>query len=596
MSECERRRRSPPHSTVDRLCLSVLPPAVHRFIFSQSEETTVLRLLVRATFGAVSGLVMFVGLAHSLPLSVDLKIAAGCVFTGVCILCGAFSTSFRCSVLLMLPSILGSRGRTYLMVFILSVLYTGPLSNIEHNIRGVALSLSCNLDLQIQNSRLLWRDAIKPLSTIMEQLVDDNTDFEAESRSVPAKFQVIRDEVASRYGYERLSGNSTQERFTSRTMMQCDSVVDGGIKRCSDWFITKWEECMKTIAVPVINHIFCVPMTFYFLCDVMRVMTPWCREQIPVEGNFGQLYDQLDGAVDMLSGEFSSQLLVEEQQQRSVLGGAVLDQEFSVSVSRSFQKLSSVMAQILDLLQLLLSFTFISIFSRAVSYDREYRKDIRFDNVYVTTHFRQIDARRKREGKRCVLPLRRPEKKKLIDPRRLRIHLDEFREVIVSRHTYSQFNLSSGHDVDIRVEGDSMMSHLLKKTITAFNSSSHLKVHTDNRACVTRPSSLSLDVYVTCGCCVLLVALFTLLQVYTNRLRRVIAMFYHPLREKKRIIYLYNLQLQKRIYCIDKKCITKHERSKRTVFQRLTSWGRQLCCKNKRPKKESDSETHYSPG
>lgn len=40
-------------------------------------------------------------------------------------------------------------------------------------------------------------------------------------------------------------------------------------------------------------------------------MTPWCREQIPVEGNFGQLYDQLDGAVDMLSGEFSSQLLVE---------------------------------------------------------------------------------------------------------------------------------------------------------------------------------------------------------------------------------------------------------------------------------------------
>lgn len=40
-------------------------------------------------------------------------------------------------------------------------------------------------------------------------------------------------------------------------------------------------------------------------------MTPWCRENIPVEGNFGQFFDQLNVSVDLLSREFSAELTVE---------------------------------------------------------------------------------------------------------------------------------------------------------------------------------------------------------------------------------------------------------------------------------------------
>lgn len=40
-------------------------------------------------------------------------------------------------------------------------------------------------------------------------------------------------------------------------------------------------------------------------------MTPWCREQIPVEGNFGQLFDQLNASIDRLSGEFSAGVAVQ---------------------------------------------------------------------------------------------------------------------------------------------------------------------------------------------------------------------------------------------------------------------------------------------
>ncbi|XP_058504243.1 E3 ubiquitin-protein ligase DCST1 isoform X1 [Solea solea] len=614
MTQQDKRRRSAPHSTVEQVSLCVCPSSVHHLVFSQ--ECVWAQLLVRCVFGVISGAGLFLGVSHSLPLTFDLRLAVGSVFVGVCVVCGALSSSFRCSVLLMFPSMLGSRGRAYLFVFILSVLYTGPVSNMERNVRAAALSLSCNLDLQVHHSRLLWRDAVSPYTHILQELQDDKAEFESDAVNVSRRFQIIRDEVVAQYGYNQ-TGNSSQERFTTQTMMQCDRVVTEGVNRCSDWFRGKWEECMEVIAVPVINHVFCVPMTFHFLCDVMRVMTPWCREHVPVEGNFGQLYDELDVSVEMLSREFSTELVVQEQQQRSVLSGPVMDQEFTQTVRGSLQKLNAVMKEVLDVLQLLLSFTFITIFTRAFSYVRYYRKDIRFDNVYVTKYFRLIDARRKKAGKRCVLPLTRSGKKKLIEPRSLRIHPDEFKEVvsgvlqllsvsllgvvlliidfslvhtldIVSRHTISQFNVTSIRKVDIKVGGDSMMARLLRKTVSAFNSSSILHIQTDNQACVSPPSTLSADVYVYCVCCVLLVALFTLLQVYTNRLRRVIAAFYHPQREKKRVLFLYNLQLQRHMSSVDSGHRT------RTVFHSLTTWGCRRC-RHDRREAESDSETHYDP-
>uniref|UniRef100_A0A672HX66 Dendritic cell-specific transmembrane protein-like domain-containing protein n=1 Tax=Salarias fasciatus TaxID=181472 RepID=A0A672HX66_SALFA len=95
--------------------------------------------------------------------------------------------------------------------------------------------------------------------------------------------------------------------------------------------------------------------------------------------------------------------------------------------------------------------------------------------------------------------------------------------------------------------------------------------------CVSPPTLLPVTVYVSCVGCVLLMALFSLLQVYTNRLRRVIAAFYYPKREKRRILFIYNLQLHRRISSPDK-TRTRGRRGKPvTVFQRLARWWRRLC-------------------
>lgn len=55
--------------------------------------------------------------------------------------------------------------------------------------------------------------------------------------------------------------------------------------------------------------------------------------------------------------------LLQEQEQQEVLGGAGIDQ-FTHSVMESFRRLTKTMGQVLNILQLLLSFTFVTIFTQ----------------------------------------------------------------------------------------------------------------------------------------------------------------------------------------------------------------------------------------
>ncbi|XP_031658918.1 E3 ubiquitin-protein ligase DCST1 isoform X2 [Oncorhynchus kisutch] len=314
---------------------------------------------------------------------------------------------------------------------------------------------------------------------------------------------------------------------------------------------------MDAIKAPVINHILCVSMRFHFLCDIMRVMKPWCREDIPVEGNFGQTFDKLNFSIDALSREFSTNVVLQEEEQQSVFGVSALREDFTESLSKAFEETKVIMDQFLGLIQLLLSCTFITIFTSAFGYARQYTQDVRFDNIYITTYFRQIDARRKRADKRYLLPLKKAERGLFINPRSLSIHPSELKLVmasllqvvslavfvcvllavdmvlhhifdIIRRHTFTKFSLTSSHHIDINVGGQSMMAKLLRKTIGAFNTSSNLDMQSSNQHCLPQPRALTKEDYLWSFVPLLMMALMCCLQVYSNRLRRVIAAFYFP--------------------------------------------------------------------
>lgn len=116
-------------------------------------------------------------------------------------------------------------------------------------------------------------------------------------------------------------------------------VIDKAIERCQAWFETKHESCMRHIVVPLISHLLCLPMKFKFLCHIVKGEAPaswapwgggcwgpmlrpgtpssptviyiWCRDRIPVEGNFGQTYDKVNASVNHLQQDFSAQLVIQ---------------------------------------------------------------------------------------------------------------------------------------------------------------------------------------------------------------------------------------------------------------------------------------------
>ncbi|XP_017568556.1 E3 ubiquitin-protein ligase DCST1 [Pygocentrus nattereri] len=580
------KQKKSPHSTLEKVSELILPSIVQRFLFSPASEFPVARLFMGAVFGAFSGSALFLGLFHNISMSNFHRVIAGYVFVAACVLGGMFSSFFRCTMLLMFPSMLGSRGQAYLMVFVLHGLYQGPMSNIQNNVQDVAFSLGCNIDLQISHSKIMWRAVTEPFVQVLQDIVHDNVKLQREAQNVSRQFQGIRDEVMGQYGYDSqnpiAAGNSTQEQYAAKTMMRCDYVVNQGIDRCQQWFSAKWEECMDTVKSPVINHFLCVPMKFEFLCNVMRVMTPWCKEEIPVEGNFGQTFDKLNFSISKLGEQFTTNVVLQKLDQ-SMYGVTVLQNEFRNELSRSFKEKRDIVDQIAKIVQMLLSFTFITIFTSAFGYAKQYTRDIRFDNVYITTYFRQIDTRRKRAGKRYLLPLKKAERRSFIDAWSLKIHPSELKLVIVGlvqvvslalfvsvilatdgilyhifniirRHTFTEYSLSSSHDIHIDVDGESMLAKLLRKTIGAFNTSSKLDMQSSNQQCLPQPRALSQTDYLWSILPLLLMGLMCCLQVYTNRLRRVITTFYFPKREKRRILFLYNLQIQRRISYVNRQC------------------------------------------
>ncbi|XP_017335363.1 E3 ubiquitin-protein ligase DCST1 isoform X3 [Ictalurus punctatus] len=553
-------RKKAPHSTLERVSKLILPDVAHRFLFGPTSDYPLARLLIGAVFGAISGTALFLGLMYNISLTNFHRVIVGYVFIALCVLGGMLSSYFRCSVLLMFPSILGSRGQAYAMLFIIQCLYQGPISNIQHNVQDVVFSIGCNIDLQIGYSKIMWRTVSEPFIQVFQEIVADSVQLQKEAQNVSRQFQGIRNEVMGEYGYDSIgqnitpTGNSTQEQYTAKTMMRCE------------------------------------------------LMTPWCKEQIPVEGNFGQTFDKLNSAISKLGEQFTTNVVYEKIEDQPMFGTTVFQDEFRKELTRTFKEKRNTIEQISRIMQILLSFTFITVFISAFGYARKYTRDICFDNVYITTYFRQIDERRKRRGKRYLLPLKKPEKSTFINPWSLTIHSNELQPVtaslvqvvslalfvcvllatdrvlyhifdIIRRHTFTEQSVKSSHEIHIDIRGESMLAKLLRKTIGAFNTSSNLDLRSSNWQCLPQPHALSQADYLWSTLPVLLMGLMCCLQVYTNRLRRVITTFYFPKREKKRILFLYNLQIQRRITFVNRlsKQLRHQRRAPKPVLSMLLS-------------------------
>ncbi|XP_049736626.1 E3 ubiquitin-protein ligase DCST1 [Elephas maximus indicus] len=592
----KRPRRKLPHTTVQRLLSWGLPVSCSRFLWRQPGEFPVTAFLLGAGTGGLLAIGLFQLLVNPMNIYEDQKMMTLYSLAGLGAMGWGTSPHIRCASLLIVPKMLGKEGRLFVLGYALAAIYEGPVANLRYNLNEVIASLGCTVELQINNTRAAWRTSTAPLRAVFKDLLGSKDSLKAETLNISNSFEDLDAQVKSEAGFKLEDATdseetvwdvetrqapasrqplSTQKMFELKTKLRCSYVVSKAVLSCQRWFDRKHEQCMQRIWVPLFNHLLCLPMKFKFLCSITKVMEVWCRNRIPVEGNFGQTYDSLNQSVHSLTGEFSANINLKEEKQAGVLGLNSSWEHMSTEVRNYVRSQEARLEWTLGLLQVLLSCTFLLVLHTSFSYVDSYNQDIRFDNIYISTYFCQIDERRKKLGKRTLLPLRKAEEKFVIFPCKPTIQASEMKNAVrellesvpvlllllvlcgldwalysifdtIRHHSFLQYSFRSSHKLEVKVEGDSMLARLLRKTIGALNTSSETVVESNNMPCLPQPESMDAQAYLRAALPIGLLVCLCLLQAFGYRLRRVIAAFYFPKREKKRILFFYNELLRKR--------------------------------------------------
>ncbi|XP_035980349.2 E3 ubiquitin-protein ligase DCST1 isoform X3 [Halichoerus grypus] len=586
----------PPTPAVQRLLSWGLPVPCSRFLQRQPGSFPIAAFLLGASTGGLLAMGLFQLLVNPMNIYEGQKMVALYSVVGLGALGWGTSPHIRCASLLLVPKMLSREGRLFVLGYALAAIYEGPAANLRYNLNEVIASLGCTVDLQVNNTRAAWRVSTAPLRAVFKDLLGSKDSLKAETQNISKSFEELDAQVNSDTGYaaENATGFegtarsvdthralpprprlSTQKMYELKTKLHCSHVVDRAILSCRRWFDHKHEQCMQRIWVPLLKHLLCLPMKFKFFCGIAKAMEVWCQRRIPVEGNFGQTYDSLNRSIHDLEGEFSATIELKEEKQAAVLGLSPSWEHMSTELRDYVRHQEAQLEWALGLLRALFSCTFLLVLHAAFSYTDSYNGDIRFDNIYISTYFCQIDERRRKLGKRTLLPLRKAEKKTVIFPCDPSVQASEMRNVVrelvetlpvlllllllcgldwalysifdtIRHHSFLQYSFRSSHKLEVKVGGDSMLARLLRKTIGALNTSSETGVQSNNMACLPQPVSLDARAYVRAALPVGLLLCVCLLQAFAYRLRRVIAAFYFPKREKKRILFLYNDLLRKR--------------------------------------------------
>ncbi|XP_051012883.1 E3 ubiquitin-protein ligase DCST1 [Acomys russatus] len=590
-----RQQRKQPHTTMQRLLRCGLPVSWSRFLWRQPGEFPATSFLLGAGTGGLLAIGLFQLLVNPMDLYEEQKMTALYGLASLGAIGWGTSPHTRCASVLLVPKMLGKEGRLFVLGYALAAISKGPAANLQYNLNEVIASLGCTVELQINNTRAAWRVSTAPLRAVFKDLLASKDSLKAETWNISTSFEDLDVQVKSDIGYSPEDNAtdtgpgtetrgapvgrhhlSTQKRYELKTRLRCSYVVDKAIISCHRWFEKKHQQCMQRIWVPLLNHLLCLPMKFKFFCSIAKVMEVWCHKRIPVEGNFGQTYDSLNQSIHGLYGEFSANIDIKEEKQAAVLGVNTSWEHVSTEVRDYVRQQEAHLQWAVGLLHVLLSCTFLLVFHASFSYMDSYNWDIRFDNIYISTYFYQIDARRKKLGKQSLLPLRKAEKRSVIFPFKPTIQASEMRNVArelletlpilllllvlcgldwalysvfdtIRQHSFLQYSFRSSHKLEVKVEGDSMLARLLRKTIGALNTSSDTGlVESNNMPCLPQPIGLDAKAYWETSLPTCLLVCLCLAQAFGYRLRRVIAAFYFPKREKKRVLFLYNELLRKR--------------------------------------------------
>ncbi|XP_006814964.1 DC-STAMP domain-containing protein 2-like [Saccoglossus kowalevskii] len=522
-------------------------------------------------FGFISGLFMttFFFCLFILKLDYDVYYACGlAVLLGAFLSFGlAFSSPVRCMVLLMIPQLFSSTGRIVLLAYAMLLVMSGPMANINNNLNIASKSQACGSALAYNQSQEIFNMATAPLSVVIDSVEEVVESMKEIVREVKTSFEGIADALDA-------VGDSIQTSidWLNGIVDKCNEKMGAPETLCREKFQDAEKKCKR---IPVIN----------IACGVISLV-----ENVCAVAGIGKLFCLIPGAIVglIVSTITTGCTMVLDELEKEFYVNVDISHNFSYDantsktvsqitegISREIEKRTRIFSTILMWASRGLALTILWIFLKAWIYRRKYLAKDRFDNCYITSLFVEMDDKRMAMDKETILPLRRMERGKFIRPFSLRLaRMERFSMItglvlwfaqglwtalimsadygahwllhMIAVHATVKTQAQSTHDVRMRVDGEGLLADLYRVVISGFDPMTGRNFSVDTTKCLPMARPPDIPLYSTIGTIYGIALFLVLTEAYGLRLRRVVAAYYYPQRERERIAWLYTHILKRR--------------------------------------------------
>ncbi|XP_022909836.1 protein sneaky [Onthophagus taurus] len=581
---------------------------IHKLFQSEKDEHVALKRVCGFIYGVLLGLGFYELILVDLNFTENAAYLVGGV---ICLMLGfgiAFSSQIRCISLLSIPNFVGRSGRSVLKALVFAYIISGPIHNLTENGKEVVRVFGCTTSLTFNLTKTRFELMFKPFTQALFGMKTDANEIKDTLRTVkdvsaPITGELEDDtevkkmkeendymdakihetkrnkELDKKYNTigEKVEATRMEKEYLKKIELRCQNQFNKAGKKCKDMFGKAYDTCYDAVTW-IAAWLLCWPMKLTFVCNIVEALggKSKCDPAKDIDHGFGEGYMYLKKTRSTFSENFKNvklQYRIGKIHQIAKIREAT---DTAKEVMHIVQRKKSFLESIMVIVKRVLAFIFLKIILDSQKYHDKYLRDIEFDNIYITRYFRKIDARRRREDKKTLLPLKKIERNKLVDPWNLKPLKDEREKLfgktfklllemitattfilldrlfyealdLVRRHAHIDYYQTGHHDMMLQIKGTGMIATLLRSLVKGFNVKKRIRAIRSNAACLPQPTILpQYYIYKIYGT-YFAVWVAILCEAYILRLRRLICSYFYRKREKKRVLFLYNETLKRRI-------------------------------------------------
>ncbi|XP_059165100.1 DC-STAMP domain-containing protein 2-like [Physella acuta] len=523
---------------------------------------TIIKNFLGFCFGLLLSMAIFFFLCLQLEANMEFALVV-CVILGLGLSIGlAFFRGVRCIVYLALPNFCSSKGRSFLIMYAMVLVMNHPVHNFSSNMDVLSDAVTCGQSMALNETKKLVEAAASPLLSVItgikkmlvavKKFADDVRDaFKALLRAV--------EEIVAIVGrvFEWL-----------RNMVNvCNDNLGQPYRKCKKAFDDGYRDCCNAMSI------------FDFVCGIVTLVSYVCYI-----AKITELLCLIVGIIkDFIVSKVARPLVSKMYNVRDMFYfNVTLDYHFTYNMnqSRPYSEIREAILReireklsVFDIIQAIIdnvmAFTILLVVVKAVMYRRGYLYKDHYDNVYVTNHLLDIDAKRKEMKKDTIMPLKVMETFKYIPTFSYMMTKSEIKKLIkgvmfwlfaafhatyyiicdyglywilslIRRHMDVRTSAAVPPHLQLHVQGQGPMADMYKAMVGVIEPVADSGLDIDTSPCLPHAKEPNFTAYKTIAGIMCICFFLTLFEAYGLRLRHVVAACYYPVREKARAVWLYN--------------------------------------------------------